>query len=197
MIVLCCHNLFVLKFSAAKLGCFGYIVQIILKTQKMFLFLPKVIERLFWKSALRSFPVEKSSFMDTLDRTDLQILRVLQENGRLTIKELASKVSLSSTPVYERLRRLEGNGYIKKYIAVLDAEKLNQGFIVFCNVKLKRMNRDIAKSGSTDYLLKIHATDMKAYNEFLINKLGAIESLGAVESMFVMSEVKHSYGLKF
>ena len=87
----------------------------------------------------------KIFFMDTLDRTDLQILRVLQENGRLTIKELASKVSLSSTPVYERLKRLEGNGYIKKYIAVLDAEKLNQGFIVFCNVKLKRMNRDIAK----------------------------------------------------
>lgn len=153
--------------------------------------------------------------MDALDRTDLQILRVLQENGRLTIKELAAKVSLSSTPVYERLKRLEGNGYIKKYIAVLDAEKLNQGFIVFCNVKLKRMNRDIAKdfmdmvqdlpevtecynvSGSTDYLLKIHAPDMKAYNEFLINKLGAIESLGSVESMFVMSEVKHNYGLNF
>ena len=75
--------------------------------------------------------------METLDRTDLQILRVLQENGRLTIKELAGKVNLSSTPVYERLKRLEGNGYIKKYIAVLDAEKLNQGFIVFCN---ERMN---------------------------------------------------------
>ena len=158
---------------------------------------------------------EKSSFMETLDKTDLQILRVLQENGRLTIKELAGKVSLSSTPVYERLKRLEGNGYIKKYIAVLDAEKLNQGFVVFCNVKLKRMNRDIAKdfmrmvqdlpevtecynvSGTTDYLLKIHAMDMKTYNEFLINKLGAIESLGSVESMFVMSEVKHDYGLHF
>lgn len=157
----------------------------------------------------------KTIFMDTLDKTDLQILRVLQSNGRLTIKELAAKVSLSSTPVYERLKRLESNGYIKKYIAVLDAEKLNQGFIVFCNVKLKRMNRDIAKdfmqmvqelpevtecynvSGSTDYLLKIHATDMKAYNDFLINKLGAIDSLGSVESMFVMSEVKHNYGLNF
>ena len=157
----------------------------------------------------------KTIFMETLDKTDLQILRVLQSNGRLTIKELAAKVSLSSTPVYERLKRLESNGYIKKYIAVLDAEKLNQGFIVFCNVKLKRMNRDIAKyfmqmvqelpevtecynvSGSTDYLLKIHATDMKAYNDFLINKLGAIDSLGSVESMFVMSEVKHNYGLNF
>ena len=151
--------------------------------------------------------------MDTLDRTDLQILRVLQENGRLTIKELASKVNLSSTPVYERLKRLEGNGYIKKYIAVLDAEKLNQGFIVFCNVKLKRMNRDIAKdfmemvqelpevtecyntSGQYDYLLNVRARDMKAYQEFVLNKLGTIEHVGAIESTFVMSEVKQDYGI--
>ena len=65
---------------------------------------------------------------DKLDRVDLQILRTLQENARLTTKELAARVSLSSTPVFERLKRLESGGYIKKYIAVLDAEKLNQGF---------------------------------------------------------------------
>ena len=63
---------------------------------------------------------------DKLDRVDLQILRTLQENARLTTKELAARVSLSSTPVFERLKRLESGGYIKKYIAVLDAEKLNQ-----------------------------------------------------------------------
>ena len=62
---------------------------------------------------------------DKLDRVDLQILRTLQENARLTTKELAARVSLSSTPVFERLKRLESGGYIKKYIAVLDAEKLN------------------------------------------------------------------------
>ena len=65
--------------------------------------------------------------MDTfekLDKVDLQILRTLQENARLTTKELAARVSLSSTPVFERLKRLESGGYIKKYIAVLDAEKL-------------------------------------------------------------------------
>lgn len=83
-------------------------------------------------------------FMETLDKVDLQILRTLQENARLTTKELASRVSLSSTPVFERLKRLESNGYIKKYIAVLDAEKLNQGFIVFCNVKMSRLSREIA-----------------------------------------------------
>ena len=77
---------------------------------------------------------------EKLDKVDLQILRTLQENARLTTKELAAQVSLSSTPVFERLKRLEREGYIKKYIAVLDADKLNQGFVVFCNVKLRRLS---------------------------------------------------------
>ncbi len=151
--------------------------------------------------------------METLDRVDLEILRTLQENARLTTKELASRVSLSSTPVFERLKRLERGGYIKKYMAVLDAEKLNQGFVVFCNVKLRRMNKDIAldfverikeipevtecynTSGNFDYLLKVHAPNMKYYQEFLIYKLGTIESLGSIESSFVMDEIKHTYGI--
>ncbi len=150
---------------------------------------------------------------ERLDKVDLQILRTLQENARLTTKELAAQVSLSSTPVFERLKRLEREGYIKKYIAVLDADKLNQGFVVFCNVKLRRMNKDIAMeftrivqqipevtecyniSGSYDYLLKIHAPNMKYYQEFIINVLGTVDSLGSLESMFVMDEVKHDYGL--
>ena len=139
---------------------------------------------------------------DKLDKVDLLILRTLQENARLTTKELAARVNLSSTPVFERLRRLENSGYIKKYIAVLDAEKLNQGFIVFCNVKLRRMNREIPEvtecyniSGSYDYLLKIHAPNMKYYQEFILNVLGTIESLGSIESTFVMDEVKHHYGI--
>lgn len=150
---------------------------------------------------------------EKLDKVDLQILRTLQENARLTTKELAAQVSLSSTPVFERLKRLEREGYIKKYIAVLDADKLNQGFVVFCNVKLRRMNKDIAMeftrivqqipevtecyniSGSYDYLLKIHAPNMKYYQEFIINVLGTVDSLGSLESMFVMDEVKYDYGL--
>ena len=150
---------------------------------------------------------------EKLDKVDLQILRTLQENARLTTKELAAQVSLSSTSVFERLKRLDREGYIKKYIAVLDADKLNQGFVVFCNVKLRRMNKDIAMeftriiqnipevtecyniSGSYDYLLKIHAPNMKYYQEFIINVLGTIDSLGSLESMFVMDEVKHDYGL--
>lgn len=148
-----------------------------------------------------------------IDKVDLQILRTLQGNARLTLKELAAQVSLSSTPVFERLKRLENEGYIKKYIAILDAEKLNQGFVVFCNVKLSRINQEIATeftriiqdipevtecyniSGSFDYLLKIHAPNMKYYQEFILNVLGSIESLGLIESTFVMDEVKHNYGI--
>ncbi len=151
--------------------------------------------------------------METLDKTDLEILLTLQENARLTTKELASRVSLSPTPVFERLKRLESKGYIKKYIAILDAEKLHRGFIVFCNVKLRRINRDIAAeftqmiqtipevtecynvSGSYDYLLKIHAPDMKYYQEFILNVLGSIDCLGSIESTFVMDEVKHQFGI--
>ena len=70
---------------------------------------------------------------ERLDKIDLQILRILQENARLTTKELAARVSLSSTPVFERLKRLESGGYIKRYIAVLDAGKLNQGSL--CSVR--------------------------------------------------------------
>ena len=151
--------------------------------------------------------------METLDKKDLQILRTLQENARLTTKELAARVNLTSTPVFERLRRLENGGYIKKYIAVLDAEKLNLGFVVFCRVKLSKLNKEIATdftriiqeipevtecyniSGSYDYLLKIHAPNMKHYQEFILNVLGTIDSLGSLESTFVMDEVKHDYGI--
>ena len=142
-----------------------------------------------------------------LDSTDLDILRCLQENARL------ARVNLSTTPVFERLKRLERSGFIKKYVAVLDAEKLNLGFVVFCSVKLKQMSREVARtfvsiirdipqvaecyniSGEYDYLLKIHAPDMKYYNEFIINVLGTIDSIGSILSSFVMKEIKNTHAL--
>ncbi|MBQ3813765.1 MAG: Lrp/AsnC family transcriptional regulator [Bacteroidales bacterium] len=150
---------------------------------------------------------------ETLDKTDLQMLRVLQANSRITVKDLALKVHLSPTPVFERLHRLENEGIIKRYTAVVDAAKLGRGFLVFCSVRLRRMGKDIAHdfvsrikdipevaecyniSGDFDYLLKIYAPDMQYYNDFLINTLGTIESLGSVQSSFVMNEIKSSYGL--
>lgn len=148
-----------------------------------------------------------------LDSIDRHILQLLQEDARQTTKQLAANVNLSTTPVFERLKRLEREGYIRKYVAVLDAEKLDLGFEVFCSVKLKQMSRDEARnftrtirdipqvaecyniSGEYDYLLKIRARNMKEYNEFVIDTLGTIDAIGSVQSSFVMNEIKHSYGL--
>lgn len=151
--------------------------------------------------------------METLDEIDLQILKTLQKNAKLTTKELAEVVHLTPTPVFERQKRLERQGYIQKYVAVLDPEKMGQGLLVFCKVKLKQINQQIAEafthriwllpevtecyntSGSYDYLLKVRARDMKQYQEFILNKLGTIEQLSSIESTFVMSEVKQVNGI--
>ena len=79
-----------------------------------------------------------------LDEKDTDILRALQQNARLTNKELASHVHLSTTPTYERVKRLERLGFIKQYATILDANLLNKGFAVFCSVKLRRLNSDMA-----------------------------------------------------
>lgn len=148
-----------------------------------------------------------------IDEIDIKILRALQEDARQTTKELAAKVNLSTTPVFERLKRLEREGYIRQYVAILDAEKLDLGFEVYCSVKLKQMSRDVARdftrmirqipqvaecyniSGEYDYLLKIRARNMKQYNDFIINVLGTLDTIGSIQSSFVMNEIKHSYAL--
>lgn len=147
------------------------------------------------------------------DSTDLRILHELQHNSRLTTKELASIVNLSSTPVYDRVKRLEREGYIKKYVAILDYDKLNRGFAVFCNLKLTQINPQIANqftefisnipevvecynvSGEYDYLLKVITPDMKHYQSFLINTLGEFNYIAGVQSVFIMEEVKQTYGI--
>ncbi len=153
------------------------------------------------------------AIIETLDETDIKILRCLQQNARLTIKEIATEVLLSSTPVFERIKRMEREGYIKRYVTVLDAEKLHKGFVVFCSVKLATINKKVAEefcatireipevtecyniSGKYDYLLKVHAPDMKYYQEFILNVLGQIPMLGSLESTFVMEEVKNDFGV--
>ena len=150
---------------------------------------------------------------ETLDDIDIMLLKTLQKNAKLTTKELAEAVNLTTTPVFERQRRLERQGYIKKYIAVLDPEKLNRSLLVFCKVKLQQINHEQADafarqimripevtecyntSGSYDYLLKVRAADMKQYQEFILNKLGKLDNLASIESTFVMDEVKQTYGL--
>jgi Lrp/AsnC family leucine-responsive transcriptional regulator/Lrp/AsnC family transcriptional regulator len=153
--------------------------------------------------------------MEELDETDMILLRMLGNNSSYTIKELATAVNLSPTPVLQRVKRLENTGYIKKYIALLDSEKLGQGFIVFCNIKLKQHDRmighrfveDILKidevvecyniSGDYDFILKVFARDMKHYQDFVFNKLGSVESIGSTHSTFVMAEIKNLHNISF
>ncbi|MBR1667264.1 MAG: Lrp/AsnC family transcriptional regulator [Bacteroidaceae bacterium] len=150
--------------------------------------------------------------MHELDETDLQILRFLQENSRLTTKELAQKIHLSVTPTYERQRRLERLGYIKGYVAVLDANKMERGFMVFCSVSMKQINKQIANdfrdtvagwqevtecyniSGDGDYLLKVCVSSMQKYQQFILDKLGSFPYISKVSSCFVMDTLKLSYG---
>lgn len=148
-----------------------------------------------------------------LDEKDTDILRALQQNARLTNKELAAKVHLSTTPTYERVKRLERLGFIKQYATILDATKLNKGFAVFCSVKLRRLNSENAIefcemikginevtecyniSGSFDYMLRIQAPDMKYYQQLLLNVIGHHDNIASIESTFIMEEIKHEYSI--
>jgi Lrp/AsnC family leucine-responsive transcriptional regulator len=153
--------------------------------------------------------------MEELDETDILLLKILGNNSNHTIKELAAQVNLSPSPVFERVKRLENNGYIKKYIALLDPEKFNQGFMVFCNIKLKQHDRTIGHqfvqdilnidevvecyniSGDYDFILKVFAKDMKHYQDFVFNKLGSVQSIGSTHSTFVMAEIKNKHNINF
>ncbi len=151
--------------------------------------------------------------MEALDETDLKLLRILGNNSSFTVKELAAQVNLSPTPVLQRVKRLESSGFIKKYIALLNPEKLSNGFIVFCNIKLKQHDRKIGHhfvediknihevvecynvSGEYDFILKVFAKDMKHYQDFVFNKLGSVEGIGSTHSIFVMAEIKNLHNI--
>jgi len=153
--------------------------------------------------------------MEILDNTDIKLLKLLQDNSNRPIKELARLVNLSATPVAERIKRLEKDGYIKKYAAILSNAKLNKGFIVFCNVRLKQhsyeyRNRfietvsrieDITEcyntSGDYDFMLKIYAQNMEHYKNFIVEILNTEESIGSLQSIFVMEEIKQTHNIPF
>jgi Lrp/AsnC family leucine-responsive transcriptional regulator len=147
-----------------------------------------------------------------LDLTDKKILNLLQQNSKANIKAIALKIGLTQTPTYERIKRLEKAGVIKNYIAVLDKEKVGYSIEVFCQVTLLVHSKDMITrfenainkiddvtecfhvAGNYDYLLKIIVKDMNSYQAFLKNKLSVLDSVGNVQSTFVMSSTKDSVG---
>ena len=148
---------------------------------------------------------------EKLDATDIRILRALQQNARLTVKELAAHVNLSPSPTFERQKRLEREGYIQRYVAVTDHHKLGNHVIVLCNIRLKQHTHELIQqfmdtvqgieqitecyntSGDFDFQIKVFARDMKAYQDFMLNTLGNIDCIGSLHSVFVIGEIKDSH----
>lgn len=148
-----------------------------------------------------------------LDSVDKQIVETLQKDGRITIKALAEQLSLTTTPVFERVKRLEKEGIISKYVALVNPKKINRNLIVFISISLKNHTRSyldkfVAEmrsyseimecyhiAGNFDYLLKAQLKDMEAFQQFILNKLSVNSNIAHVQSSFVLSKDKYSTAL--
>ena len=143
-----------------------------------------------------------------LDRIDLKILQQLQEDSKMTNKELSNQLDLSVTAIYERIKRLESEGVISKYVALVDPEKVEKSFMVFCQIRLiqharsylTNFEKEVTQlsevlecyhvSGEYDYILKVLVKDMAAYREFMVSKLTNLDHIGSTQSTFIINKVK-------
>lgn len=147
------------------------------------------------------------------DEKDIKLLNLLQEDGKQTNKELSNKLNLSVTAVYERIKKLEAQGTIAKYVALVKKERVDKAFVAFCHIKLLQHSKDYVLnfekevanlqevlecyhiSGDYDYLLKVHVRDMDEFRDFMVKKLTTISHIGSTHSMFVINQVKHTTAL--
>ncbi|MDJ1502395.1 Lrp/AsnC family transcriptional regulator [Xanthocytophaga agilis] len=146
-----------------------------------------------------------------LDSKDYEILRLLQENAKSTVREIAAKVHLSTTPVHDRIKRMENNGVIKQYAALVDRRLVRKGIMVICYVSLKEHTKKVGGrfieailqmrsviecytiSGEFDFMLKIIAESMDDYHTFYINELSEIKGIRYMQSIFVMNVIKDTH----
>ena len=145
-----------------------------------------------------------------LDAIDKKLLFLLQTDTKKTTKELSLKLNLSVTAVYERIKKLERDGIIEKYVALLNKSKIDKNFVVFCQIKLQQHTKDfIAQfekqviqldevlecfhvSGDYDYILKVCLKNMDEYRNFLVTKLTTLQHISSTHSTFMIGEVKNS-----
>ncbi len=145
-----------------------------------------------------------------MDAIDKKLLQLLQKDTKKTTKELSLKLNLSVTAVYERIKKLEREGIIHQYVALIDRTKINKGFVVFCHIKLIQHAKDFLTtfekevvqldeilecfhvSGDYDYILKICVKDMEEYREFMVTKLTTLQHIGSTHSTFMIGEVKNT-----
>lgn len=144
------------------------------------------------------------------DNKDKKLLILLQNDAKKTTKELASELELSVTAVFERIKKLEKQQIIKKYVALLNQEKIEKNFIVLCHVKLiqhkkeyiSQFEKEITQfpevlecfhvSGDSDYILKICVRDIQEYREFMVGKLTSLQHIASTQSSFMIKEVKNT-----
>ncbi|MCY7309465.1 MAG: Lrp/AsnC family transcriptional regulator [Chitinophagaceae bacterium] len=165
---------------------------------------------------IKTIQTEKTAIGNmALDAKDLAILSLLQQNARMTVKEIADTIHLSTTPVHERIKRMEANGVIKQYATLVDHTKVKKSLIAICYVSLKEHNKtagtkfvksiqlmqDVVEcytiSGEFDFMLKVMCEDMNAYHDFHVNKLSNIDNMGHVQSIFVMGIIKQTHQLVY
>jgi DNA-binding Lrp family transcriptional regulator len=148
-----------------------------------------------------------------LDEKDRAILRLLQSNAKMTVREIAANIHLSTTPVHERIKRMEEEGVILQYTTLVNHSRIKKGLMAICYISLKEHNkRTGAKfiktiqefpeiiecyiiSGEFDFLLKVVTETMDDYYDFHVNKLGQVEHIGQVQSTFVMGVIKQTQPL--
>jgi len=145
-----------------------------------------------------------------LDQTDTKILSILQKNSNRTTKSIAEELGMTTSPIFERIKKLEKEGYIKKYVAVLDNRKIGLKLTVFIGITLQGHTRSYLQkfvkeinnfpeiiechrvSGNFDYLLKLVVEDIEAYETFIISKLTLLPYLGNVQSLITLSTGKET-----
>ena len=148
------------------------------------------------------------------DKTDIKILNILQRDSSGTHKSIAQELGMTTTPVFERIKRLEREGIIDKYMAIVNKRKLGYKQTIFIGITLKGHTRNYLDrfvkiidgfdevmechrvSGSYDYLLKVVVKDVEAYERFILTKLTLISDLGSVQSLIVLSTSKENTPLK-
>ncbi|MDD7914956.1 Lrp/AsnC family transcriptional regulator [Polaribacter ponticola] len=145
-----------------------------------------------------------------LDTIDKKLINLLQNDSKQTTKQLSLQLNLSVTAVYERIKKLENNKVIENYVAIINKNKIEKSFMVFCHIKLIQhsreyvttFEREILKleevsecfhvSGDYDYILKIYVKDMDKYRDFMVTKLTAIKYIGSTHSTFAIEQVKNT-----
>lgn len=148
-----------------------------------------------------------------LDATDRRIINLLELDAKITIKNIAQNLNMSTTPIFDRIKRLEKNEYIKGYTAIVNSKLMGFNLIAFCTVTLETHHKEHIQqfvkdvkqlpeviecyhiAGLFDYLLKIYAQDMNDYQLFITEKLASIKNIGKVQSSFVMTELKSERAL--